>query len=185
VLAQLLSQGWTTTAACLVGALALLAGLRRAIQRAELALRDKLVVLLAAGGLTTAGVGARLVERPAEHAEQLVGLAADAAAEHPYAIAGAVVAAALAMIVVALVWWVRFWVRTMLRLAMLASFLAAVASWLVARFLLADWADAWTGLALGGDGWRALLDGGGVATLVLGVLWLLRTPPPHAADHQT
>lgn len=183
MLAELLSQGWTTTAACLVGALALLAGLRRAIQRAELALRDKLVVLLGAGGLATVGVGSRLVERP----EQLAGLAADAAAEHPHALAGAVIAAVLGAIVVALVWWVRFWVRTLLRLALLAALLLAVACWCLTRFVLADWLDGWTGLAgtalaFGPDGWRALLDGGGVASLVLGMLWLLRSPPPREKE---
>jgi hypothetical protein len=44
--------------------------------------------------------------------------------------------------------------------------------------LLAPFLDGWTGLALGEPGWRALLDGSGVATLVLGVLWILRSPPP-------
>jgi len=178
VLEQLLQEGWTTAAACLLGALALLAGLRRAIQRTELALRDKLVVVLAAAGLTTAGVGSQLIERPGELADHALG----AAAEHPFALAGAVFAIVLALVAMALVWWVRFWVRTLLRLAMLSVFLSALASWCLARFLLVGWLDGWTGLTLGAAGWRALLDGSDVTVLVLGVLWLLRARPPREKE---
>lgn len=167
-----LADGWTTTAACLAGALVLVAGLRRAMHRAELALRDKLVVVLAAGGLTTAGIAAGVPPH------ELVDHAAGVVSDHPLAIAGAVVALALVMVLATLLWWVRFWARTALRLVALVGCLALVALWCAARLLLAPFLDGWTGLALGEPGWRALLDGSGVATLVLGVLWILRSPPP-------
>ena len=173
-LEPLLREGWPTAAACLLGAIAMLAGLRSALHRTELALRDKLVVVLAAGGLATAGIGSQLVSDPG----RLVSHAADAASDHPLALAGAVFVGALVFVVSLLVWWVRYWVRTMMRLAMLGGFLALVVLWCVARFLLVGWLDAWTGASLGEPGWRAVFDGAGIATIVLGVLFLLRSRPP-------
>lgn len=177
-LEPLLREGWPTAAACLLGAIAMLAGLRSALHRTELALRDKLVVVLAAGGLATAGIGPQLVSDPG----RLASHAADAASAHPLALAGAVFVGALAFVAVVLVWWVRYWVRTMLRLAMLCGFLVLVAGWCVARFLLVGWLDGWTGTALGEEGWRAVFDGAGVTTLVLGVMFLLRARPPREKD---
>ena len=177
-LEPLLREGWPTAAACLIGAIAILAGLRSALHRTELALRDKLVVVLAAGGLATAGIAPQLIDRP----DRMVSSVADAAADHPLAIAGGVFAIALAFSAAVVVWWVRYWVRTMIRLAMLCAFLATLAVWCLARFLLAGFFDAWAGTALGEEGWRAILDGGGVATIVLTVLWLLRARPPREKD---
>ncbi len=171
-----LAEGWTTTAACLAGAVVLLAALRRAVRRAELALRDKLVVVLAAGGLATAGVGASVP--PDELARQLMG----AVSEHPLVVAGAIIAVAVGTVIVSILWWVRFWVRTLLRLLALGAGLGLVALWCVVRFALAPWLDSWTGASLGTSGWQALLDGVGVAAVVALVLGLLRSPPPRAKE---
>lgn len=170
----LLRDGWPTAAACLLGSIALLAGLRSALHRTELALRDKLVVVLAAGGLATAGIAPQLLSSPQAMAAQLGTLAS----EHPLALAGAALALALAFIAVLLAWWVRFWVRTMLRFVTLCAFVIALSVWAVARFFFADLFDAWSGLTLGADGWRALLDGAGVTAIVVAVLRLLRAGPP-------
>jgi hypothetical protein len=171
-----LAEGWTTTAVCLAGAAVLLAALRRAVQRAELALRDKLLVVLAAGGLATAGVGASMP--PDELARQVV----SAASGHPLVVAGAIVAIALGTVVVSILWWIRFWVRTVLRILALGVCLGLVALWCVARFALAPGLDAWTGASLGTSGWHALLDGGGVAAVVALVVGLLRSPPPRGKE---
>ncbi|MBX7193054.1 MAG: hypothetical protein K1X94_13390 [Sandaracinaceae bacterium] len=173
-LEPLLREGWPTAAACLLGAIAMLAGLRSALHRTELALRDKLVVVLAAGGLATAGIAPQLLSRPDQMASTVAGIASD----HPLAIAGAVFAVALGFVAIVLAWWVRYWVRTMIRMAMLGAFLLTIAAWCLARFLLVGFFDGWSGAHLGAEGWRAILDGGGVASLVLGVLWLLRARPP-------
>lgn len=177
-LEPLLREGWPTAAACLLGAIAMLAGLRSALHRTELALRDKLVVVLAAGGLATAGIGSQLVSDPG----RLASHAADAAADHPLALAGVVFAAALAFVAAVLVWWIRYWVRTMVRLAMLAGFLGLVGAWVLARFFLVGFLDGWTGTSLGEAGWRAVFDGAGVTTIVLGVLFLLRARPPREKE---
>ncbi len=177
-LEPLLREGWPTAAACLIGAIAILAGLRSALHRTELALRDKLVVVLAAGGLATAGIAPQLIDRP----DEMLATAAGAAADHPLAIAGGVFAIALAFIAAIVVWWVRYWVRTMVRLAMLGAFLATLAAWCVARFLLAGFFDGWVGTALGEAGWRAVFDGAGVSMIVLTVLWLLRARPPREKE---
>lgn len=177
-LEPLLREGWPTAAACLLGAIAILAGLRSALHRTELALRDKLVVVLAAGGLATAGIAPQLASDPGALASGVAGVAS----EHPLAIAGAVFAIALAFVAAVLVWWVRYWVRTMIRLAMLGVFLAVLATWALARFLLVGFFDAWTGAHLGPAGWQTVLDGAGVATIVLTVLWLLRARPPREKE---
>lgn len=176
-LEPLLREGWPTVAACLLGAIAMLAGLRSALHRTELALRDKLVVVLAAGGLATAGIAPQLIDGPGAMASS-----AAAAAAHPLAIAGAVFALALTLVAAVIVWWVRYWVRTMIRLAMLCVFLTTLAAWALARFFLAGFLDAWLGTSLGEAGWRACLDGAGVATVVLSVLFLLRARPPREKE---
>lgn len=180
MLDALVREGWMTAAACLAGAIAILAGLRSALHRTELALRDRLVVVVMAGGLATAGIGSQLVRR--EQALELAGQAGDvalgAASDHPLVVAGVVFAGLLAMVVSALVWWIRFWVRTVLRMMMLGAFLFAVLLWCVARFVLVGYFDGWSGLELGPEGWRAMLDGSGVTLIVLTVLSMLRTKPP-------
>jgi hypothetical protein len=104
--------------------------------------------------------------------------ALDLASAHPLVLAGAVLAAALGLVAMLLVWWVRYWVRTMIRLVMLGAFLVAIGLWCLARFLLVGFFDGWSGAHLGVEGWGAILDGAGVATIVLTVLWLLRARPP-------
>lgn len=173
-LEPLLREGWTTAAACLFGAMAVLAGLRSALHRTELALRDKLVVVLVAGALATAGIAPQLISSP----DAMASGALDLASAHPLVLAGAVLAAALGLVAMLLVWWVRYWVRTMIRLVMLGAFLVAIGLWCLARFLLVGFFDGWSGAHLGVEGWGAILDGAGVATIVLTVLWLLRARPP-------
>lgn len=173
---SLLQQGWGTAAACLVGAIALLAALRTSLHRVELALKEKLVVVLAAGGLATAGIASQALTR--QDATNLANHAAEAAADHPFAIAGVVFACALAIVVMAIVWWIRFWVRTAIRMAMLGTFLGLTGLWCIARFLLAAHFDTWAGTHFGIAAWQAMLDGSGVAFIVLLVWSMVRRKPP-------
>lgn len=172
----LLQQGWGTAAACLVGAIALLAALRSSLHRVELALKEKLALVLAAGGLATAGIASQSLTH--QDATNLANHAAEAAAGHPFAIAGVVFACALAVVLVALVFWIRFWVRTAIRMAMLGTFLVFTGAWCVARFILADYFDAWAGTSFGPVAWQAMLDGSGVAFIVLLVWSMIRKRPP-------
>lgn len=170
---SLLREGWATTAACLAGALVLLAGLRRAARRAEVAIRDRLFVLLAAAGVAAAGLTPALQASP----EALASEASSIYAEHPYTLAGILAAVAIAFVISAVVWWVRFWVKTMLRLAMLGAFLLAVLLFAIARLALVPHFDGLFGTSLGVGAWSALLDGGGVAAIVIVVLSLLGVRP--------
>ncbi len=172
----LLQQGWGTAAACLVGAIALLAALRSSLHRVELALREKLALVLAAAGLATAGIASQSLTQ--QDAASLANDAATAAADHPFAIAGVVFAGALAVVLMALVFWIRFWVRTAIRMAMLGTFLVLTAVWCIARFVLADYFDAWAGTSFGPAAWQAMLDGSGVAFIVLLVWSMIRKRPP-------
>ncbi len=168
-----IDDGWLTALVCVAGALALLAGLRRAIQRAEIALRDRLFVLLVAGGLVLAGVAPSLEASPGRLLEETEAIAR----AHPFTIAGIAFAVAIVLVATLVALWVRFWVRTLLRLSMLGAFVVLVFAWAIARFALVGDLDAWTSLALGERAWRAILDGVGVGFVVVTVLRLLGIRP--------
>ena len=166
-----LESGWGTTAACLAGAIALLAALRSALGRAELALREKLLIVVAAGGLATLGV--TLPFLTAADAER----AAELARSRPDLLLGAVVVVALVVLALAILAWIRFLFRTAMRMALAAALPGIAGGWAVARFVLAAYFDGWAGTHLGEAGWRTLLDVAGVAFIVLLASRTLRGAP--------
>lgn len=167
----LLGRGWPTILACLAGALYLVVRLKRALQRAELALRTKLFVATVALGLATTGAGIGF------GSEEMTRRALEVVQSHPWWLVGTAAACLVASSVFVIAFWIRAWLRWTVRLVFIAALGVLVLGWGVARFFLCGALDRATGLALGETGWRALFDGLAVGFVVFGVARSLEPLP--------